>query len=581
MLLKKFARTFAKILTKVQMKPALILFLLFLIFVASGLHESYPDEFDSIVGGKFILQGKIPYRDWFQHHQPGAYVWAALLLLISGISFVRFRLLLSVSFFVLNILGYWLIKKRLSKKRDLSFYAIFLFVLSLAATYYWGQMLLADTLAAYLIIPAYAILLLKDYYQEKFETSDLVIFSLFAFGVWLTSMTYIYLLAGLYVYAAYLYAKPISISLKGTGKKLIGLMAILGGPFVLFFVYLLISGSLKEWYFANLTYNQEFYIYNYPRTPGAGFNPLRYAIIIAHTFFNNFFPLLTGVKNFAFGDPGNITLAVANGAFFILLLIKKRFTFIGPFLTVLVYSMTRSNPFAIGETDYQAIVYVLTSLFIGFFTFFALKDGLNKKDFSEAGKAAASVLMVLLGVYLFFDSFFIGLKFFQKFYAKYMGTAPLIYDRPQAAPLVNRLTRENEYAWVGPFEFEEIFYLKSKIPSKHHWFLNHAVESDKMRNEILSDFDKHRAKVIVFDRGYAPWGGDAHSFNYFFTDFLDENYFRIFKLSEGEENFDYRWKIGRTKDFDIDGDFNFDKNRKEEILKELLDLDLIEKVKKS
>src|SRR3989304_8135386 len=85
----------------------LVLSLLFLlaILLVNSLHEEYPDEFDSIVGGKYILEGKLPYRDWFQHHQPGAYVLAALLLPVSDGSFVRSRIAFSFLFLVICFLG--------------------------------------------------------------------------------------------------------------------------------------------------------------------------------------------------------------------------------------------------------------------------------------------------------------------------------------------------------------------------------------------------------------------------------------------------------------------------------------------
>ena len=187
-----------------------VLFFLFLLFVflLNTFHEEYPDEYDSILGGKYIVQGRLQYRDWFQHHQPFAYTFAAFLLPVSGISFVRFRILLAIAFFVLNTGAYFLLKKRF-KNKNLTFYLFFLFITAVSATYFWGQMLLADTLSAYLIIPAYALLLLKDFYNKKFGEKDLLIFSLFAFFAWLTSLTCTYLLAGLYLYAFYLYAKNV------------------------------------------------------------------------------------------------------------------------------------------------------------------------------------------------------------------------------------------------------------------------------------------------------------------------------------------------------------------------------------
>lgn len=159
-----------------------------------------------------------------------------------------------------------------------------------------------------------------------------------------------------------------------------------------------------------------------------------------------------------------------------------------------------------------------------------------------------------------------------------MGTAPVIYDRPQIANYVNALVSKDEYAYIGPFQFEELLYLKTKRqPSKYHWFLNHAATS-KIKDELIADLTKNRPKVIVFQRGFAPWGGEARSYNYFMQDFLDENYFRIFKLNEMSKDVQYRWKLSNTENFDIDGTFNFDKRYQAEIIEKLLALGYIERV---
>ena len=175
-------------------KPVFIFLLLLSIFITNAFHEKYPDEFDSIVGGRYITEGKLPYRDWFQHHQPGAYVMAATILPFSGQSFVKFRIGWEVVLFAIFVGSYFLLKARLPK-RDVSFYLVLLFVLGISATYFWGHMLLADTLAGYFILPAFALLFLKDYYREKFYATDLVIVGGFAFLSWFTSMTYIFIVA--------------------------------------------------------------------------------------------------------------------------------------------------------------------------------------------------------------------------------------------------------------------------------------------------------------------------------------------------------------------------------------------------
>lgn len=563
---------------KIPWKKVLIIFFIFAIFLLNTFHEKYPDEFDSIVGGRYILQGKVPYRDWFQHHQPLAYLASFFILIFSGNSFVRYRIFLAIFFFVLTTCSYLILKKRI--KENISFYFWAVVIIAFSATYFWGQMMLADTLAAYLILPAFALVFLKGFYRESFDKKDLIIFSAFAFLGWFTSMTYTYLLFALYLYAFYLFFRS-----KKNGEKIVKKISeggiILLFPFLLFSIFLLITGSLDDYYFSNITYNQNYYIYNYPRPLGAPVNPVRYAIIIAHDFFNNFYPLLSGIKNLSFNDPFNSTLALSNLTIFILILLKRKYSLFIPFLAVLIYSNSRSNPAEIKETDYQAAVYILTSTFNGFFSFFALKKILDEKNELFSFKIVSGTVLIILGAYWFFTSFFIPLKFFQKVYAKYMGQAPLIYDRPQVAPIINKLVARDDYAWVGPFEFEELFYLQARIPSKYHWFLNHAASSDKIKTELLTDFKKNKPKIIVFNRLYAPWGGEPATFNSFFTEFLDQNYFRLFELNSKDQNFEYKWKMEKTENFNLDGDFNFDKEYKEELIQKLFDNDLIEKREKT
>jgi len=272
-------------------KTILVFAILFVIFVTNAFHEKYPDEFDSIVGGRYITEGRLPYRDWFQHHQPGAYVMAAAILPFSGQSFVKFRVAWEIVLYALLVGSYFLLKRRLPK-RDLSFYVILLFVIGLAGTYFWGHMLLADTLAGYFLLPAFALLFIKDYYKEKFETEDLIIICGFSFLSWFTSMTYIFIIAAISLYALYLFA---TTNIKSTFfRRLATGVSIVAVPYVLFGLYLLVTGSIADYYWANVVYNTNYYIYNYPHEPGTPINPIRYAAVIANAFINNYLPALCG-----------------------------------------------------------------------------------------------------------------------------------------------------------------------------------------------------------------------------------------------------------------------------------------------
>lgn len=530
----------------------LIFGLLFVIFVTNAFHEKYPDEFDSIVGGRYITEGRLPYRDWFQHHQPGAYVMAATILPFSGQSFVKFRIGWEIILYAMLVSSYVLLKRRLPK-RDLSFYVVLLFVLGLSGTYFWGHMLLADTLAGYFLLPAFALLFLKDYYRDKFETEDLLIVGGFAFLSWFTSMTYIFIIAAISLYALYLYRKP----LRG--------LLILAIPYIVFGLYLLVTGSVADYYWANVVYNTNYYIYNYPHDPGQPINPIRYAVVIIDAFINNYLPALWGVAGFPISNPVQVTLAFSSFAAIALVILRGRWLFLFPLLAVLVFSNARSNPQSIRETDYQAFVYIITSMFNGLFSLWALR---------EEKKPAFVALYLVLLLYWIATPLYLGMKMEQKFFPKYMGDAPLIYSRPQIVQYINAIVQPDDYVYIGPFEFEELFYLNAKQPSKYHWFLNHAATS-KIKDELMTDLEKHKPKVIVFQRGFAPWGGDASTYNWWMTDFLDREYFRIFTLGG------YRWKLENPINFDIDGTFNFDKRYSQEILDKLLSLDYIEPISKN
>lgn len=542
-------------------KTLLLFSILFVIFVTNAFHEKYPDEFDSIVGGRYITEGKLPYRDWFQHHQPGAYVMAATILPFTGQSFVKFRVAWEIVLYGLLVGSYILIKSRLPGK-NLSFYIALLFVIGLSGTYFWGHMLLADTLAGYFLLPAFALLFLKDYYKEKFDTLDLVTIGGFAYLSWFTSMTYIFIVVAISLYALYLY------------KRIWKGIIILAVPYIIFALYLLITGSVSDYYWANVVYNTNYYIYNYPHSPGQPINPIRYAAVIANAFINNYLPALWGVIGFPISNPVQVTLAFSSFAAVLLIIIRGRWLFLFPLLSTLVFSNARSNPQTIRETDYQAFVYIITSLFNGLFSLWAFRELLDKsKEISQKiclGAMYAALLFYWIATPLYFT-----MKMEQKFFPKYMGDAPIIYSRPQIAQYINQIVTPDDYVFIGPFEFEELFYLNAKQPSKYHWFLNHAATS-KIKDELITDLTKHKPKLIVFQRDFAPWGGDPKTYNWWMAEYLDREYFRIFTLG-GE----YRWKLGKTQNFDIDGTFNFDKRYQKEIIDKLLTLDYIELIPKN
>lgn len=531
-------------------KENLIIFgvflLCFIIFITNTLHEAYPDEFDNIMGGWLTLHGELIYKDWFTHHNPFAYWLASILEIFSGQSFVRFRFIYSIFLIFLTFGGYYYIKKSLNFERT-KFYLGFLLLFGIAATYFWGHMLLADSLAAMLLIPVFGLLVLKIYYRVLLNIKDIIFISIFSFLAILTSMTFSYLIMGVYLVSLfYFFFYPHGI--KSFQVKKLSSLVIIVVPYLLFLVYLIISGSFSGFINENLRFNQQFYIYNYPRPEGATtINPIRYAIVIAQDFHNNFSTLLLQAKGFNFVFPFNITLAVVNTCLVIFLLIKRKFLLAFFLIYWFVYSNARTNPLTSKETDYQSAVYIVASLFNICFAIYAMYESL-KENLDYPKKLIISALFIIILIYSFFNAAFLLRQYSYKSYNKFMGFAPLIYDRPKIAPILNSITNENDYVWVGPFDFEEIFYLKRKIPTSYVILLPEFGKSPNIQEKMVNDLNQNKPKVIYYDNQYSIRGQSPQDYGGFFQSFLDKNYIRIEDLNKPDK----KYSLNTDKDLHVD-----------------------------
>ena len=84
----------------------------------------------------------------------------------------------------------------------------------------------------------------------------------------------------------------------------------------------------------------------------------------------------------------------------------------------------------------------------------------------------------------------------------------------------------------------------------------------------LADFEKTKPLIIIFQRNYAPWGGDASGYNKFFTDFLDREYVLLKGLS-------YRFVEPKQGNFDLSEDFNIRKDDAAKIIERLVTKELV------
>ena len=533
--------------------------LILILFLINTFHEIYPDEFDNVLGGWFIIHGKLPYKDWFTHHGADSYFVSSVINLFSFHSFVKFRIVYAVFLLILTFSSFIFIKRRLPDL-NLSFYYYFILFLAVSTTYFWGHMLLADNLAAFFLLPVFALIFLKAVNNKIFQTTDYIFISAFSGLAIFSALTYSFLVLGIYVF---LFIYYFFLNRRLEIIELSKIAGILIAPYLLFLVYLLVTVSISDYYYQAIKFNRDFYIY-YPGLEGKPpSNPLRYAIVIAQGFHNNYSSMLNTVKSFNFDFPFNIALAVSNASLGIYLILKKKYLVFLFVLGALIYANARTNPFLSVESDYQSAVYIMFSIFIGAFIIQTLYKELNS-NIDYAKKLILSAVFLILLVYSFFNFTFVLRKFSYKAYDKYMGFASLIYDRPKIANYINQLADKNEYAWIGPFYFQDLYYMNAKVPTKYHVFLPGMGKSPNLTSELISDLNKNKPDVIYFNQDYYILGASPKEYGQDFINFLNQNYINLLGYDEV-----LRYKVSVDPSLDFHKKLFMRKEKAGEIVKKM------------
>lgn len=549
-----------------------------LVFYTNAWHEKYPDEFDNVMGGWFMLKGSLIYRDWFTHHGPMPYFLASVIEIFSGQSFVRFRIIYELFLGCFSLFGYWYVSKSIGKKYT-SFYPFLLVFLGLIATYYWFHMLLADNISAFCILPSYLLVLLKSFHKKALTIRDLWLVSILLALAFYSSLAYTYFIAIFVIFTLLEYYRYTPLRIKKIGSYYPLIIFII--PHVVYGLYLLITGSLNDYIFDGIRFNTQYYIYNYPRAAGdTHINPLRYAIVIAHLFYTEFFTLLLGAFKFEFSFPMNLTLAVGSTGTVIFLFLKRKIRIALLVLLLIVYSNARSDPLKSAETDYQSAVYIILSLANIFFVLPALYRAASNIVTPLAKKYLYGVLLVLISIYSVYAFLFIVRKYEDKMFLKYMGQAPLIYDRPEIAPILNTILTSNDYVYVGPFEFEELFYTNAKLATKYQILIPGMGHSPEVQEEIIKELSANKPKIIVFDKNFFILGNRSGTYGQFLLDYLADNYVTVLDYKKGTVGYASVFGRSTSSRLDIDANFYLRRDIADKLLQKMAENNFVHETKR-
>jgi hypothetical protein len=309
------------------------------IFLIGSRYVDYPDEYVNLLGGRILLHGGLPYRDFWDHHLPGAWFGAAFLLFFSGGSFVLFRVLWALFAWAILVLT----GLSMGKNHPLrAYFRAFLLLYPMAALYFWFHLFLADSVAVLFFSVAFW-LIAAQWVEHKKHDLLLIAAGMAIFFMVFASATYVYMAAGLYLMLAYVWGF--------SPRRLVGLIAILLVPYVLFGLYVLLTGTWSDFYFANFVYNSTYYISipNYVR--GGHFNPIKFALTLVSNFYAGYMPLLSKIKHLDLYLPIATLSGLATLSLALMLAATEPFLALA-YVIVLSFSAPRSDVQNYKETDY-------------------------------------------------------------------------------------------------------------------------------------------------------------------------------------------------------------------------------------
>ncbi len=500
-----------------KIKPLhVLLAVIGILFVVNSQYVAYPDEFVNILGGQFILQGKVPYRQFFDHHLPGAWYLSALILLFSFGSFVRFRLLWGIiQFLTLFFVGRFVQKRN---KELFPFFMGFFLIYPLLTMYYWTHLFIADGIA-FLFFSALFWMLFTESYHKETEFKTVILLSLANFFFVFSSLTYIYISLLFYAWIVVLLFKT-----KPKWNDIVRFCLISVAPYLLYGLYLLISNSWKEFYISNFVYNTTLYIDIPNYTPGHFFNPFKFALTIIYNFFNTYIQLLVRIKEFNLYFPVDLVLALSTFLLLVFMMTELPL-FGGLYFLILSFSAPRSNLMKIGETDYQSGLFIA----LGSISFFMLLWRYRHIKFSfEPLEFVRKFLVAMVVIYGVFAGIFLAQNTYNKFYLRYTQKMPSISNHAATALFFNEVLQKGDYYWVGPYEPNEEFFVRdAKLPGKFPTLLPQFRESGYFSNEFIKQFEANPPKIIIFKHEASIFGTPALEFGKFFTDWMEGKYISI------------------------------------------------------
>ncbi len=489
----------------------LILGTLGMIFISSTYINSHVDEYDNMLGGKYITEGLLPYRDFFSHHLPFTYHLAGLITLISGSDPLRFRFVYLTIMFSWLTYVYFLGKPVLGRRAGL----LFVFLVTLISVPIWANMIFAEVLIGYSALHLSLLYLRINSKSEYSPTHlDLLQVAFVGFIPASSSLGFVLLTAFYYIFFLFLFLTKWNALVRENSRNILkqaikyGLVFSL--PFALLLAQLLYTNSFHEFIDQGVNFNREIYSQFYKDIPTSPLSIIfSYVLNIHDTIAFNVGDLMTNPKLIY-----PMVFRIFSYSFVLILLIKKRYTSAFFFFASFILLNARQGSILSVDRfhEIQTMLFSILSLCL----VLQYTKKISGQIFSTLLTINIICLLLLVG-FLFEHN--------QKALIKFEENRV-----PDVITLETELNKEINNSeniksvWIGPQSLEHLFFLEKPLATRYYFWLPWHGACEKCKKQIIEDLETNKPELVYWDNDFGVWGYDSGVFGRVIQLYLEENY---------------------------------------------------------
>lgn len=470
------------------------------------------DDTDNMLGGKLILEGQLPYRDFFSHHSPGMYFLSALIYPFTDNNLFFYRLIFNLLVFCLAVWLYFILKNKYSPIVA----RVFLLLFSFAHTVGYMHLALGESLIA-VIIPI-AFVMVFDQNRYLFSHSKSITLSLLLFCVPFMSLSYVFAAIILYITYAALCVITARANRWIILAKLTGIYAT---PYVIAALYIILTGSFDYIWYDLFVFNALHYAPMVGEHGGNIVNTLSAMILnsisqiatVGSNILNPQYTVqlfsLTGIGVFCYYLYRNNKRLEVLSVIALLLVLNTR--------TNIYNAPAISSSFL--EISQHAALYVSMVLLLGTIGIISV---LNTRGNQALKVIGVLYLIVISAAILQVWSSRMQDVFITKESQNYYTYAHNL-KRINTSTLINQLTVPGDKAWIAPTDFASQLYLTPQRSSRYTFYLPWLNSSPRLTDDLVASLRADMPKVIYL----APYSMNGQEYSRELSSFIDNNYFEI------------------------------------------------------